>query len=187
FLAIEGSFRQMPIAFIKQIIETSGDNRQYLLILETYFLYTSDEGKTIVAELLPFVLLYSPNLRALSLGELSLEQLLSLPDYCPKLEHIDFYILSVEELTSLKQSLPPQINSLTIHGATLTNLGKYFTGFRANFLENFPFHVKYLSLFVGIDNEDEVNYIKAKTENYGIKFIKEPLHDRICPNYFPRF
>ncbi|CAG8575264.1 9288_t:CDS:2 [Ambispora leptoticha] len=90
-LMIEGHFQRTPITFIKQIIKTSGDNLQYLLIKETC-LRAASEGHTMLAEqLLPFILMYVKNLRTLSLGELKLEQLSSIHESCPKLENIDFY------------------------------------------------------------------------------------------------
>ncbi|CAG8501625.1 3393_t:CDS:2 [Ambispora gerdemannii] len=185
FLAIEGTFGEMPLAFIKQIIETSGDNLLYLLIQETRFLYTSDEGIAMVAELLPFILVHSRNLRALSLGELNLEQISSLPESCPKLKHVDFYTLNIsEELPSLGQSLPPQISSLAIYGAALTHAGGYFYGFNKNFLEAICCHVKYLSIFIDVE---DIGYATDEIEFYGIKYIEKPFHDVIYPSYFPQF
>ncbi|CAG8557456.1 2463_t:CDS:2 [Ambispora leptoticha] len=177
FLAIvgaSGSYERIPLAFIKQIVETSGDNLQYLLIKENRnFCYIIDG--TIAEELLTFIHMHSQNLRALSLSGLNLKQLPSLQEPCPKLEHIDLDILKInEDLTSLAQ-FPPQISSLGICGSAF-----YFYGFNTHFLKSIRGHIKYISIDCeGID--------ASGIEHYGFKFNKKSFYDRIRPSYFPQF
>ncbi|CAG8650659.1 3799_t:CDS:2 [Ambispora leptoticha] len=166
FLAIEGPFYEAPISFIEQVIETSGDNLQFLLIQD---IHTFPKRQFMITKLLPSILMHCHNLRAISLGKLNSEQLFSIKESCPNLEHIDFYMPKFNETMTSSGPLLPQINSLTIYSDSYYDL---YTKLEA--MEAICGYIKCISLFVF---NDYSSHLESRIESYGINITKKTFHD----------
>ncbi|CAG8473754.1 6464_t:CDS:2 [Ambispora leptoticha] len=173
---------EFPVEFIKKVIETSSLNLKYFQLRQETFTQFSGFGEKIVKEILPFILLYSRNLRVFGVQDLNMDSIVSLLNSCRKLEHLEVYSKNLDDtLDILATKLPPSIYSLRIHKPL--NHSNISRKPLIEFLKTTRNHLRLLSIHI-----NDFNGIIEKTaKDYGVKFITSPIEDGVYPDYFPKF